>query len=98
MAIGMAMFRGGAIAVFSADITARAGAFLKDSAPTIVRTDRIEGQNVAVFKQKSEEDIWTTYVGFPKPNMAVVATDEDYLREIRRRGIGQSHPDGLGGC
>jgi len=83
--LGMAMFQGAVIAVFSDDITTRASAFLRDSAPTIIRTERIQGQNVTVFKQKSEEDVWTTYVAFPKPNMAVVATDEGYLQAVLTR-------------
>ena len=83
--LGMAMYQGGAIAVFADDITTRARAFLKDSAATIVRTERIEGQDVAIFKQKSEEDIWTSYVVFPKPNIAVVGTDEGYIREVLAR-------------
>jgi hypothetical protein len=83
--LGMAMFQGATIAVFASDTTARAAAFIKDSVPTVIRTERIEGQNVAVFKEKSEEDIWTTYVAFPKRNMAVVATDEGYLREVLAR-------------
>jgi hypothetical protein len=83
--LGMAMFQGAVIAVFSDDITTRASAFLRDSAPTIMRTKLVEGQNVAVFKQKSEEDVWTTYVAFPKPNIAVVATDEGYLQAVLAR-------------
>jgi hypothetical protein len=83
--LGMALYQGGTVAVFADDITARASAFLQDSASTIVRTEQMEGQKVAVFKQRSEEDIWTTYVAFPKPNVAVVATDEGYLREVLAR-------------
>ena len=50
---------------------------MKNSASTMVRTEEIKGKRVAVFKEKSEEDILTTYVTFPKSNVAVVATDEN---------------------
>jgi hypothetical protein len=40
---------------------------------------------VAVFEGKSEEDLWTTYIVFPKPNVAIAATNEDYLREVLAR-------------
>ena len=83
--LGEMRFQGGVIAVFSGDITDRAKRYLKDSAPTIVRTEQIEGHAVAVFENKSEEDLWTTYIAFPKPNIAVAATNEDYLREVLAR-------------
>jgi hypothetical protein len=35
----------------------------------------------AVIQGKSEEDSWTKYAAFPKPNVAVVATDKDYPEE-----------------
>jgi hypothetical protein len=88
--LGMAPFQGAAIAVFADDVSARADAFLKEPASTFVATKSIEGQTVAVFKQKSEEDIWTTYLTFPKPNIAVVATDEGYLREVLARIDGKA--------
>jgi hypothetical protein len=83
--LGMMRFQGSAIAVFTGDITARANSFWKDSAKRIVRMEQIEGCNVGVFQDKSEEDLWTIYVAFPKPNIAVVATDLDYLREVLAR-------------
>jgi hypothetical protein len=83
--LGMGIYQGGLIAVFKDNITARAAAFLKDSASTMVRTDQIEGQRVAVFQNKSEGTTVTSYVAFPKPNVAVLATDEDYLRDVLAR-------------
>jgi len=83
--LGIMKSQGCAIAVFAGDITARANAFLKDSASTVVRMDQVEGHAVAVFQGKSEGDLWTTYVAFPKSNIAVVATDKDYLREVLGR-------------
>jgi hypothetical protein len=83
--LGMATYQGGLIAVFKDDITARAAAFIKDSASAAVRSVQIEGQPVEVFQDKSEGNILTTYVAFPKPDVAVVATDESYLREVLAR-------------
>ena len=83
--LGVMRYQGGAIALFAEDITARANAFLKDSASGIVRTEQVEGHSVAMFEGKAEEDSWTNYVAFPKPNIAVVATSEDYLREVLAR-------------
>ncbi|MGA9671067.1 MAG: hypothetical protein WBQ94_17790 [Terracidiphilus sp.] len=83
--LGMMRFQGSAVAVFAGDVTARANSFWKNSAKRIVRVEQIEGCKVGVFQEKSEEDLWTTYVAFPKPNIAVVATDREYLREILAR-------------
>jgi hypothetical protein len=83
--LGMATYQGGLIAVFKDDITARAAAFIKDSASTAVRSEQIEGLPVGVFQDKSEGNVLTTYVAFPRPDVAVVATDESYLREVLAR-------------
>jgi hypothetical protein len=83
--LGMMKSEGALIAVFAGDITDRANSYLKDSAPKIVRTEQIKGHAVAVFEGKSEEDRWATYIAFPKPNIAVAATNEDYLREVLAR-------------
>ncbi len=83
--LGMATYQGALIAVFTGDIAARAAAFIKDSASTAVRAEQIEGQPVEVFQDKSEENLLTTYVTFPKPDVAVVATDVSYLREVLAR-------------
>jgi hypothetical protein len=83
--LGGMRYQGGVIAVFAGNVTANADAFLRDSASGILRKQQIEGHQVTVFQEKSEVDIWTTYVAFPKPNVAVVATNEDYLREVLAR-------------
>jgi hypothetical protein len=83
--LGMMKYQGGIIAVFAGDITDRANSFLRDSKSNIVRTEQIEEHAVAVLERKSEEDLWTTYVAFPKSNIAVAATDRDYLRDVLAR-------------
>lgn len=83
--LGEGPFQGCNIAVFSEDITAQANSFLTNASGTILRTEQIEGQQVAVFQEKLEEDLWTTFVAFPKPNIAIAATDEEYLREVLAR-------------
>ena len=83
--LGVMKSQGALIAVFAGDVTDRANSYLKDSAGKIVRTEQIEGHQVAVFQGKSEEDLWTTYVAFPKPNIVVGASNEDYLREVLAR-------------
>lgn len=103
--LGGMRYQGAAVAVFAGDITAQASEFLADPQPAgqvvqnliSVKKERIGGRDVAVLKGKAEEDIWTTYIAFPKPNVAVAATDESYLRETLARIDGQAGPRALPG-
>jgi hypothetical protein len=83
--LGGAPYEGCAIAVFEDDITNRASAFVKDSSTVALRTEQIEGQQVTVFQEKLEEDVWTTFVAFPKPNIALAASSKEYLHEVLAR-------------
>jgi hypothetical protein len=93
--LGEGPFQGCAIAIFADDITARANSFLKDSSATALRTEQIEGQQVTVFQEKREQDVWTTFVAFPKANVAVAATDEKYLQDVLARLAGKRGPRAL---
>jgi len=83
--LGEGPYQGCDIAVFASDIALGVDAFLKHSSDAVLRTERIEGQQVSLFQEKLEEDTWTTFVAFPKPNIAVAATNEEYLREVLAR-------------
>lgn len=83
--LGEGPYQGCDIAVFASDINVSADAFLKESSGVVLRTEQIEGQQVVVFQEKLEEDTWTTFVAFPKPKIAVAATNEEYLREVLAR-------------
>jgi hypothetical protein len=87
--LGGGPFQGCDIAVFASDIKVGVDAFLKDSSGAVLRTEQIGGQQVIVFQERLEEDIWTTFVAFPKPNIAVAATNEEYLREVLARMNGK---------
>lgn len=88
--LGMAPYEGCDVAVFAADITSRANSFLKDASKNALRLEQIDGHEVAVFQEKMEEDTWTTFVAFPKPNVALAATNEQYLQQILARLDGRN--------
>jgi hypothetical protein len=88
--LGEGPFEGCAIAVFAVDVTDRANSFLKDSASIALRAEQIEGQRVIVFQEKREQNVWTTFVAFPRASIAVAASDEGYLREVLARLNGRS--------
>jgi hypothetical protein len=83
--LGEGPYQGCDIAVFASDIKVSVDAFLKNSSDAVMRTERIEGQEVIVFQEQLEEDTWTTFVAFPKPNIAVAASNKAYLREVLAR-------------
>jgi hypothetical protein len=93
--LGIGLYQGCDMAIFDHDITTDTGAFLKSAATKIVKTEKIEGQQVTVVREKLEEDTWTAYVAFPKPNIVIVATNEAYLREVLLRIGGKTGPRAL---
>lgn len=86
--LGTAPFEGCSIAVFARDVSDRTSLFLKESANAALPSESIEDQMVAVFQEQLESDLWTFFVAFPKPNLALSCTNRDYLREVlvRMRG------------
>ena len=93
--LGGGPYDGADILIFSSDMTAAASSFMKEARKTALRMEKIDGQTIAVFQEKMEDDTWTSYVAFPKPNLAVAATDREYLREVLARIGGKSGPRAL---
>jgi len=93
--LGEMPFEGCDIVVFTHDIADRAQSFMKDSKDLATRHENVEGQSVAVFQETLEEDVWTTFVAFPRANIAVVATDRDFLRDVLARIGGAGGPRAL---
>lgn len=80
--LGTAPFEGCSIALFARDVSDRTSTFLADSAKVALPSEQIEDQKVAVFQERLESDLWTFYVVFPKPGIAVACTNRDFLREV----------------
>lgn len=93
--LGEGPYQGCAIAIFVNDITDRTDSFMNDATTAAIRMERIEGQKVAVFQEELETDTWTTFIAFPKPNVAVAASDRDYLVEVLARINGKTGPRAL---
>src|SRR5579863_127143 len=87
-ALGLMRYEGCLIMVFSPTVSLDGSAFMKAAANSAARFEERNGTRVAVFEEKSEDDTWTTFVGFPRSNVAVVATNLDYLVAVldRMRG------------
>ncbi|MFZ3216466.1 MAG: hypothetical protein WA192_10440 [Candidatus Acidiferrales bacterium] len=81
--------------MFVGDVASLGDAFMNDSTNVAAKFEEVEGQRVAEFRVRLEEDVWTTLVAFPKPNVLVVATNRDYLREVLARIGGATGPRAL---
>jgi hypothetical protein len=93
--LGGGPYEGADILCFSTDISARAKSFMQVAPKIARRMEEIDGEAVAVFQEPMENDTWTFYVTFPKPTIAVAATDRAYLREVLARIRGKSGPRAL---
>ena len=93
--LGGGPYEGADILFFSTDVSARAKAFMQTAPKIAERMEEIDGEAVAVFQEPMENDTWTFYVAFPKPTIAVAATDRAHLREVLARIHGKSGPRAL---
>jgi len=84
-ALGLMRYEGCLIMVFIPTVSLDGAAFMRAAANSAVRFEERNGTKVAVFEEKSEDDTWTTFVGFPRSNVAVVATNLDYLVALLNR-------------
>jgi hypothetical protein len=82
---GEMLYEGCEIAVFAEEPAIRGDSFIKDAAGAAVGLERVGELTVAVFEEKLEEDAWTTFVVFPRPNVVIIATNMDYLRGVVTR-------------
>jgi hypothetical protein len=87
-ALGLMRYEGCLIMVFVPTVSLDGAAFMRAAANSAVRFEDHNGTKVAVFEEKSEDDTWNTFVGFPRSNVAIVATNLDYLVGVldRMRG------------
>lgn len=83
--LGELPYEGCQIAVLTVASATRTDSFLKRFSNVAVSVDSVAGQKIPVFEEKLENDIWTTFVAFPKPNLVLACTNRDYLREVLER-------------
>jgi hypothetical protein len=78
-------YEGCQIAVLGEATVSRRDSFLQQSSGGALKVDSVAGQKIAVIEEKRDDDIWTTFVAFPKPNLVLACTNRDYLREVLER-------------
>lgn len=80
--LGEMPYEGCAIGEFVDDLDTDMASFANRNRKSIVRVEQVEGQAVAVFREKSENDVWTSFVAFPNKRTIIVATNRDYLSQV----------------
>ena len=90
--LGEMPYEGCAIAVFSDNLRNEITSFVEDTRKSALRVEHIEGHDVSVFREKQEQDTWTTFVAFPDENLILVASDRNYLAEVLARLGGKVGP------
>ena len=83
--LGEMPFEGCEIAVFETSLGEVGASFGEALGREAQRIEQIVGQTVFEFDEKLEEDHWTIFIGQPKPDILVVATNRAYLEEVLQR-------------
>jgi hypothetical protein len=83
--LGLMPFEGCTIVVFADDLGDRADLFFNSSSGDAFGVEEIEGEKTLVFQEQVESYLWTTFIVFKKPNVLLVATNHEYLRELLSR-------------
>ena len=82
--LGMGPFEGCEIVILADDLDEK-NAIMSQTRKSALQIEEIEGQKVSIFKEKLEEDVWTSYVAFPNSRVVLVASDREFLAEVLRR-------------
>ena len=88
--LGVMKYEGCEILVLGPAVTLDQDAFMRNATGSAVRFEESAGVKIAVFDEKQEEDVWTTYVSFPKRGIVLIGTSGDYLGEVLARMSGAS--------
>jgi hypothetical protein len=93
--LGGMRYEGCEIVVFGPAVRLDRDSFIRKAAKSAARFEDVAGVRIAVFEEPQDNDVWTTFVGFPRSNIVVVATDVEYLRVVLTRIKGSSGPRAL---
>ncbi len=58
---------------------------MAELAKQALNVSRVGQVDVVEFRDKLEQDVWTSYISVPRPDVLVVATNLEYLREVLNR-------------
>jgi hypothetical protein len=82
--LGGMRFEGCDIIILQQDFAERT-ALLNRMASQAKVFHNLEGQRVAEFEERLEQDIWKVFVAMPAPNILLLATNRDFLSQVLSR-------------
>jgi len=88
-------YEGCAILVMESGTQVDGDAFMRNTASSAKRFEKIAGVSVAAFEELTENGVWTTFVAFPRKDVVAIATDLAYLRTVLTRLNGTPGPRAL---
>jgi hypothetical protein len=88
--LGLYPYEGCHILVFRRPLGPAGDALRKALSRDAKGVEKLAGQEVFVFQEKLEEDLWTFFVAQPRPNVLLCATHDGYLKEVLQRMAGKT--------
>ncbi len=88
--LGMYPYEGCHILVFRRPLGPVGDAFRRTLSRDAKRVEKLAGQEVFVFQEKLEEDLWTFFIAQPRPNLLLCATHDGYLKEVLQLMAGKA--------
>jgi hypothetical protein len=85
--LGEMPYEGATIYLFAKSIDAGGNALMTDLERTALSVERIEGFKVLEFRDKVEDDILSSYITIPRPDVLLQATNREYLKELLGRTV-----------
>jgi len=83
--LGEMPYEGCQIAVLGNVSAGRSTSLFTQLASAALRKEDVAGKKALVFQDKLEDDVWTTFVAFPKADLVLACTNRDYLAEVLQR-------------
>jgi hypothetical protein len=88
--LGDMRYEGATMYLFAKPLDANGNALMTELKKTALSVDRIQGFTVLEFRDKIEDDIWSSYIAVPRPDILLQATNREYLKELLGRVV--THP------
>ena len=88
--LGGMLYEGALIIRFARPLGETGKRLMADLQQSALKADQFDGLSVLEFRDKLEQDVWTSYVTMPRADVLVVATNRAYLEELLRRRNGRT--------
>ena len=97
--LGSMRYEGCAIVILQAGLGTARDALLKQMASQAKQVQTIAGQQVALFEETLEGDVWKIFICIPQPDVLLCATNRTFLAQVlhrmHQRGRTRSLPNSL---